>query len=122
MVLLEEGREGTVLGKGYDGGVVGEEGHQRAQGRCAGKVEKRLHKYPEAFFQHLHHAKLREKFGKRARKDRYAHKIEHRVEQQGMGGVHYGVYEVPAAHNISQGPEYCCKQGQEYKCLHKGAM
>ncbi len=117
MEFLEIAAETAVLREGDDGGVVAQECHGGSEGSHAWQIEERAHQRAEYVFKQFDHSELHKQTAYGAGDHTDAHKVEHGVEQQVMGGVHDSVEHVGEAHDRPYIPE----QGEDHcKAGHSG--
>ena len=99
LVFLEVAAETLVLRQRDDGGIVRQECHHGSERGHSGQVEQRAHERAEQLLEQADDTELDEEAAYGARDDADAHKVEHGVEQQVVGGFHNSVEHVGHAHD-----------------------
>ena len=100
--------------KGYDGGIVAEECHHRAECGNSGQIEQWAHQGAEHVFEKFNNTKFDEKSSDGSCYNAYSHEVEYRVEQQVMGRVHDCVKHVGHTHYRPDIIEESENYGQTY--------
>ena len=113
LVFLKVLREVLVLRQRDDGGVVGKEGHNGAQGGDTGQVVEGFHQRAQDVLQQAHHAKLYQQLANGPHEHTDGHDVEHGLEQQMVGCLHEGVEHVGQGHAVGKDPEEPNKKDQE---------
>ena len=117
LVFLKILREVFVVGKGDDGGVVGEECHDCTKGGDTGQVVKRFHEGTQDVLHQTDNAELDEQFAYTAHQNTDSHDVEDGFEQELVGSLHEGVEHVGEGHAVGKNPEESHKENQEQDSL-----
>ena len=100
--FLEIRTEAAVGSERYYSRIVAEKCHHSTERGDTGQIEQRFHQRARDALKKFHDAEFHENASYGTGKHTYAHQIEHSVQQQVVGGMHYGVEHIGHAHHLTE--------------------